>query len=113
MSKKPALDPIVFAEMRDLMEDALAEFINTYLDNSPKLISSINEGLQTNNADLVFHNAHQLKGGSGSIGALTLAELAMGIEQIGKTGSTEGASDLFEQLREEFARVKDELTAEL
>ena len=110
---KPALDPIIFAEMRDLMDDTLAEFIDTYLDNSPKLIHLIDKGLQTNDANLIFHNAHQLKGGSGSIGALKLAELALGIEQIGKAGSTEGVTALFEQLKEEFGRVEGELKAEL
>ncbi len=110
---KPALDPIVFAEIRDLMDDALSEFIDTYLDNSPKLIHLIDEGLQTNDAELIFHNAHQLKGGSGSIGALKLAELALGIEQIGKAGSTEGVTNLLEQLKEEFTQLESELKAEL
>jgi len=110
---KPALDPIIFAEMRDLMDDVLGDFIITYLDNSPKLIRLIDEGLQTNDADLIFHNAHQLKGGSGSIGALKLAELALSIEQIGKAGSTDGVTTLFEHLKEEFGRVEDELKAEL
>jgi HPt (histidine-containing phosphotransfer) domain-containing protein len=108
-----ALDPTIFAEMRELMEDALAEFINTYLDNSPKLIQKIGEGLQTNNAELVFHNAHQLKGGSGSIGALDLAKLSLSIEQIGKSGSIEGVADLLDELKVEFSRVEDELKAEL
>lgn len=108
-----ALDPTIFSEIRELMEDSLAEFVDTYLDNSPMLIRQIDEGLQNNDANLVFHNAHQLKGGSGSIGALKLAELALRIEEIGKAGSTEGVTPLLVQLKEEFSRVEGELKAEL
>ncbi|MCW9012592.1 MAG: Hpt domain-containing protein [Gammaproteobacteria bacterium] len=107
------LDPAVFGEMRELMDDALGEFIETYLDNSPKLITSIESALATGDAESIFHNAHQLKGGSGSIGAMQLADVAMHMEKIGKAGSTEGIAALLEQLKAEYARVADALKAEL
>jgi len=107
-----ALDPAVFAEMRELMEDALSEFIETYLGNSPKLIEKIEQGIAENNADTIYHNAHQLKGGSGSIGAVKLAEIATTIEQIGKAGSTDGAAPLLIDLKTEYARVEQALKAE-
>lgn len=107
------LDPAVFGEMRDLMEDALGEFINTYLENSPKLLASIESGLAAGDAEAIYHSAHQLKGGSGSIGAMQLADLAMQIEKIGKAGSTDGVASLFEQLKTEYARVAEALKAEL
>jgi HPt (histidine-containing phosphotransfer) domain-containing protein len=108
-----ALDPTVFAEMRELMEDALSEFIDTYLGNSPKLIRKIEQGVTEANAELIYHNAHQLKGGSGSIGALKLAGIATDIEQIGKAGSTDGVEPLLNDLKTEYARVEQALKAEV
>lgn len=103
------LDPSIFSEMRELMGDALVEFIHTYLDNSPKLIHTIESGLAQNNPDAIYHSAHQLKGGSGSIGAMKLTSLSMEIEKIGKSGSTQGISPLLNQLKSEYALLEAEL----
>ena len=107
------LDPSIFGEMRDLMEDALEEFINTYLENSPKLIGKMQQGLDNQNSEEVFHTAHQLKGGSGSIGAMKLADIAQNIEQIAKDGSINGIETLLAQLKQEFELVEKALKAEL
>jgi len=67
------------------------------------------QALTAGNAEDVFHNAHQLKGGSGSIGAMKLADRALNIEAIGKAGSTEGVEPLLAELKNEFQRVKHAL----
>ena len=107
------LDPSIFGEMRNLMDDALGEFITTYLDNSPLLIGKIEQGLNAQNSTEIFHNAHQLKGGSGSIGATKLADIATSMEQIARKGSIEGVEPLLVQLKQEFEQVAEALKAEL
>lgn len=107
----PAIDPDTFEEIHALMEEAMAEFIKTYLDNSPRLIETMDQGLVASNSETIYQNAHQLKGGSGSIGATQLAALAADIEAISKTGSLEGVADLLNQLRVEFGEVEEELSA--
>ena len=107
------LEPAIFEEMRELMGDTLSEFILTYLDNSPKLISKIESGLSENNPDSIYHGAHQLKGGSGSIGALKLAAISFEIEKISKGGSTDGVSPLLEQLKSEYILLEIELKKSL
>ena len=103
------IDPAVFGEMQDLMDDALGEFISTYLDNSPRLISKIAQGLSADDTELIYHSAHQLKGGSGSIGAMGLFELAQQIEKISRAGSVENLDALLQQLQTEFEQVKTAL----
>ena len=105
----PAIDLTVFNEIRNLMEDSMGEFIHTYLSNSPKLITGMEQGLANTDAEAIYHNAHQLKGGSGSIGAMKLADIAMEIEKIGRAGSTEGLASLLADLGAEFQRVEQEL----
>ncbi len=103
------LDPNVFNEMRELMDDALGAFINTYLDNSPKLIAHIDTGLASGDMDAVKHNAHQLKGGSGSIGAMHLFELAKQIEHQSGNGQPQGLDQLVSDLKAEYERVAEAL----
>ena len=103
------IDPATYNEIKNLMDDSMEEFVETYLSNSPRLISKMELALIAGNAEDVFHNAHQLKGGSGSIGAMKLADLALNIEAIGKTGSTEGIEPLLAELKDEFERVKQAL----
>jgi len=107
------LDPDIFDEVRELMGDTLRDFILTYLDNSPLLITQIESGLAHHVPESVFHGAHQLKGGSGSIGALTLASVAYEIEKIGKSGSIDGVLPLLTQLKKEYALLETELKKSL
>ena len=82
----PTLDKTVFTELQAIMEDSMAEFIHTYMDNSPKLLQQMQTAIDAADAEGLFHAAHQLKGGSGSLGAAKLAELSLHIEEIGKNG---------------------------
>jgi len=107
------LDPSVFGEMRDLMDDALEEFVVTYLQNSPLLIEKMRQGLNEQNTEDIFHAAHQLKGGSGSIGAMKLTDITKTIEQIAHDGSVDGIEPLLTQLSQEFERLEKALKAEI
>lgn len=109
----PALDPSVFNEMRELMADAMSEFIQTYINNTHGLISKIETGIAQQDAKAIYHAAHQIKGGSGSIGARQLVAIALEIEIIGRAGATEGVSVLLLKFQAEFARVVAELTEHL
>lgn len=108
------IDPVVFGEISDLMEESLPYFIETYLDNSPKLLARIAEGLSAGDLELVFHSAHQLKGGSGSIGAVRILQLANDIELMAKTGKDDGSlSSLVDELQMAYAAVEVELRQHL
>ena len=109
----PALDPVVFDEMRDLMDDALKDFIVAYLQNTQLLIDKIEQGLNTQNCEDIFHQAHQLKGGSSSIGAINLANITDELEVIARGNSVEGIEPLLAELKREFERVSEALKTEL
>jgi len=101
-----AVDLQTFNDLKELMDDAMDEFIQTYLENTPLLIQRIEAGLNASDAEAVFHSAHQLKGGSGSLGATQLAQLAFQIEQLGKSGTTAGVEPLLQSLKSEFTAVE-------
>ncbi|HED34088.1 MAG TPA: Hpt domain-containing protein [Gammaproteobacteria bacterium] len=108
---EPVLDSLVFNEISDLMDDALGEFIGTYLDNSPRLLEKLDTALSQGDLQGVFHNAHQLKGGSGSIGAMQVFYLAKEIETQARGGSAEQLEKQVSELQLAFERVAVELRA--
>lgn len=105
----PVIDPIVFSEMQELMEDALEEFIVTYLENSPKLLQEIAKSLPAGELEPIFHNAHQLKGGSGSIGAMQVFQIAKQLEEKAREGHTDGLDGLYNELQAAYGRAEAEL----
>lgn len=109
------IDTKVFDEVRDLMGDALPEFIETYLGNSPCLLGSIDEALQAADLHNVYLNAHQLKGGSGSIGAMQVYQLALQLEQLARGGEAGIAAlqPLYQQLQVAYEAAAAELSAQL
>ncbi|VAW68470.1 hypothetical protein MNBD_GAMMA09-1989 [hydrothermal vent metagenome] len=103
------LDWVVFNEISGLMEDALGEFIGTYLENSPKLLLKLQTALTEKDLEGVFHHAHQLKGGSGSIGAVQVFQLTKQIEERARAGSAQGLEELFSELQLAYEKAACEL----
>lgn len=103
------LDVLVFGEISDLMGDALGSFIETYLDNSPKLLTGMRNAIPAGDIDAVVHNAHQLKGGSGSIGAMEVFRLAKQLEEEAREGTTDNFAALFLELEAAYAELEKEL----
>lgn len=109
--RNPAIDPEVFKEVSELMDDSLADFIRSYLDNSPKLLSDINQALTDGDMEVLFTQAHLLRGGSGSIGAMKVFELANEIEEKARAGVSNGLAPLVVKLRLAYQQVDQELKA--
>lgn len=105
------LDSVVFNEISELMGDSLGEFIDTYLGNSPRLLEELDTALSQGDLQAVFHNAHQLKGGSGSIGAMQVFYLAKEIETQARDGSADQLEKQVSELQQAFERVAVELRA--
>ena len=110
---EPVIDKLVFNEIADLMDDSLGEFIETYLGNSPKLIDGMNTALSSGDTDTVIHNAHQLKGGSGSIGAMQVFQCAKRIEEEAKAGQPDGLQAVFTELKVAYEEAETELRKHL
>jgi len=107
------LDKLVFDEIAELMGDSMGEFIETYLGNSPKLIEGIGAALPAGDTETVMHNAHQLKGGSGSIGAMHVFQYAKRLEEEGKEGQLENLTVVFTDLKSAYEQAEIELRKHL
>ena len=110
MMNATAIDPVIFSEISALMEDSLPVFIETYIKNTHKVLDELERAIPAEDSDNIFQNAHQLKGGSGSIGAMQVFQIAKQMEDIikGGNGKAELAS-VFIELKAAYMAAEAEL----
>jgi HPt (histidine-containing phosphotransfer) domain-containing protein len=71
-------------EMDD--KEYLAEVLDIFLSESPKILEEMKAALQAGKTDVICKKAHMLKGSAGIIQAENLTSLLADIELIGKKG---------------------------
>ncbi|MEJ2158797.1 MAG: Hpt domain-containing protein [Desulfobacteraceae bacterium] len=87
--------------------DFLKEMLEELYQSIPDFTSRIQRALLSGDAETLGKAAHQLKGAAANLGAKSIAHAALQLEQIGKSGSLEGAQQAFdglEQTLESFVR---------
>jgi HPt (histidine-containing phosphotransfer) domain-containing protein len=83
----PTINEAIIAELRaTLGDDFLPELVNTYLQETPRLLADLQQALQDGDATAFTRAAHSIKSSSASLGALDFSALARELEMTGKTG---------------------------
>jgi histidine phosphotransfer protein HptB len=103
------IDNQVLESLMDMLGDdqeVLAEIINCYLVESPKMVNDIQTSATTQDADILSKTAHSFKSSSASVGAINLSELCIQLESKGKSGNLEGVLELVSQMSDEYAQVE-------
>jgi signal transduction histidine kinase/CheY-like chemotaxis protein len=90
----------------------LAEMIDCYLEDAPKLISAIAQAVAQGDATQLRHASHTLKSSSATLGAMTLSHLCKKLEVMSRAGNSEYAEDHLPQLEAEYKRVRAALQLE-
>jgi HPt (histidine-containing phosphotransfer) domain-containing protein len=91
--------------------DYLAELIDSFLDDAPKLLEELKQFVEDGDAAGVRRVAHSLKSNGADFGATTFAGLCKELEMMGKSGELLGAADLLPQIMAEYKKVEAALTA--
>jgi HPt (histidine-containing phosphotransfer) domain-containing protein len=108
----PALDPAVLDTLRSLNRpgepDLVEQVLTMFLEDSPARIEAMSTAIGARDAVQLQRAAHNLKGSAGNVGATELQRICQELEAIGKGGQVEGATRFFQELRDEFERVKKE-----
>jgi CheY-like chemotaxis protein len=92
-------------------DDFIGELIDTFFEDSPKLIADMKQSLDRSDLDSFRRAAHSLKSNSANFGATTLAGQAKELEMMAREGKMTGARDRVDQLELEYERVKPALQA--
>ncbi len=114
--ENPILDPQVLDSLRQLAGAKASTLINTiigqYFEDSPEKLQAIATAAAEKDADALRKAAHSLRSSSANLGAITVAELCKTVENIARTGTTEGTSEAIAQLPTEYAKVEIALQRE-
>lgn len=89
-----AVDLSVFQQLKaSAGAEFIVELIDTFLEDSPRLIDQMRGALTSGNADTFRRAAHSLKSNSATFGAMHLSELAKELEMLGKEAKLQNAGD--------------------
>jgi two-component system sensor histidine kinase/response regulator len=112
-SISPALSAEVITRLRALEEATephlVSQIFTSFLKDGAERIGILRRSLEVSDAELLRKTAHALRGASGNVGAMHMADIAQRLEALGKSSSMAGAAALTEQIETEFERVKTEI----
>jgi HPt (histidine-containing phosphotransfer) domain-containing protein len=100
--------------MLEEMDDAeyLLEVIDLLLQETPKDLKALQEGIQSGKTDIVYKKAHKLKSSSGVIQAANLTSILEDIETLGKKGIiNDELKSLVENAVKEYKDIEKSLKA--
>ncbi|MEW6733027.1 MAG: two-component regulator propeller domain-containing protein [Acidobacteriota bacterium] len=113
----PAIDRSALERLREIDDDSSAdivgELIKIFINEAPKRIVALRQGVEEMDAKAIKFAAHGLKSSCASLGATQMATLCAKMEKESGVGSLEQVATYLMQLEKEFERVKWELEQEL
>lgn len=93
--------------------DFYEQIMKMFLSQAEVQLQTLQQALDTRNAELVKRTAHSMKGAAANLGALRVQETAREMEAFGADQDLEDARPLFEHLKKDLAELADFWQAEL
>ncbi|MEM9539673.1 MAG: response regulator [Cyanobacteria bacterium P01_E01_bin.42] len=90
----------------DEAADLIRELIESYCEDSPQLLSQIENAIAAADAHELQYRAHTLKSSSASLGLTQFAEICAKLEELGRSGSTTVDDARLGEMRTEYQRVE-------
>ena len=84
--------------------------VKLFLDECPRLLSTIREAVASRDPKAVEYAAHALKGSVGNFSAQPAFEAALKLEMMGRQGDLTHVEEASRGLEEALERLKPELT---
>ncbi|MEA5507369.1 PAS domain-containing protein [Halotia wernerae UHCC 0503] len=110
------IDVKILQSLRNMLagdQAALAELLECYLSETPKLIKNISAAVKNQDAQAIWKTAHSLKSSSASVGATTLAQLCQQLEIQGRSNNLQESGEIYLRIDQEFEQVNTALLIEL
>ncbi len=103
------LDMSQISELKDLMEDAFTDLVDTYLTDSDDKIIKLRAALANQDATLSADISHSLKGSSANICAVDLSNLFKVIEDQARNNDLSQLENPLNAAQAEYQEVKAQL----
>jgi PAS domain S-box-containing protein len=110
---QPDHAPIGQTLLRQLDPIVLPEIVQSYLEETPKLVQKIGVAARINDCQTLNWAAHTLRSTSALIGAKNLAECCKALEMTSRMGNLEAVTTQVSQLEAEYHQVLASLQMEL
>jgi PAS domain S-box-containing protein len=110
----PALDPQALSNLRQMIDDDptyLAELVNMFLTDAPRLLAQMQQAITAANAADLTLAAHTLKGLAANFGATQLARRCKELEMQDRQGTLARAIEQVQQAHYEYEQVVPALKA--
>lgn len=106
-----AVDKMVLAELKELLEDGFPLLVDRFVEDGGVRIAKMDSAIASKDAELLYGEAHGLKGSSRNVGATELAERCAKLEEMGQANNLTNAVSTFLAMKDEFNRACEELKA--
>lgn len=100
---QPHVDPEVLSSLRDVMEEAYPELLDTFLSDSQNRLQALQAA---SDPKQISQAAHSFKGSSSNMGAKVLAQLCAQLEQCANQLGCCDIQQLIRDIYDEFHVVK-------
>lgn len=117
LAEAPVLDPATLVSLREMQAaaetDLLCELLELFRSDAGPLLELLHRAVAEGNSSELRHAAHGFKGAAANLGAKQLAAFCQQLEQLGRSGTTEGAGELLAKVDAEYPRVVRALEDEI
>jgi HPt (histidine-containing phosphotransfer) domain-containing protein len=90
-------------------EKLLQEIVAIFVDEAPKLLAKLREGIVSRNLELLERTAHNLKGQLGYLGASSAAQMSRELEDTGHHGDLPRAQRIVDELEKEITELMESM----
>jgi CheY-like chemotaxis protein len=88
-------------------EEMLAELLEVYLEDTPRIMGEIESAVEKKDAAALRFSAHSLKGMSANLSLMRVRETAYELEKIGTSGDLAKAKSVLGRLKEDINKTMD------
>lgn len=100
------LDVTILGELQSLLEDDFPDLIETFLTDARvrvrELVRTVNSGVPED----IRQSAHSFKGSTLNVGAKQLSDLCRELEDLARSGRTQGSRGLVDRIEIELDQVE-------
>jgi HPt (histidine-containing phosphotransfer) domain-containing protein len=110
MSIPSIIDLPTFEALKEAMgADFITELVQAYFDETPQLLSKLQQALARGDCEGVRLAAHSIKSTSNSFGALQFGALAKELEMMGREAKLDGAAGKVDALMTDYDGIQKRL----
>ncbi len=94
-------------------KELLTKLIQTYVHDSPHIVGELEIAIRDQDPGAMFHAAQKLKGSSADFDATRLVALCSELEILGRAQTTEGAAEVFSEIKAQYEDIQSALSERL